>query len=286
MMFAILDVDDVLLRTVDASRSAAARIKLPLARQLPAHDAERVRDAFERHLETLRQRLQGSGDASPEYRELFERLEGLQAPVVSRGYDVKEWSRHSLLYCALSDCGITPTRSLIDEAADHYWSDVERDAEPYSDAASFVAELRERGFLIHLATNSDGFLQFDTSSGQFEYDPVLGRARKLERLTALWAMGFSPSNVTVGDPLGKAHPKFFQRVLADFAESAGSVVDLAATFALGDSLGSDVVPFVDMGARFGFWLRRDTNPSPTALPKGVFQLSRLAWSDVSSLTGR
>lgn len=286
MRFAILDVDDVLLQTGDASQRAMQHIQPGLLRDLGELDAERVRNSFERLLRTLRSRLHSSGEPERSYRELRERLEVLQEQITSAGYDLKEWSRQSLLACALIDCGIRPTRRLVENTADLYWDHVESFAMPFPDVPAFLAELRSSEVRVHLATNSDGFLRFKDGSGRFTYDPEYSRKRKLKRLSALWDLGFEARNVTIGDPLGKSNQAFFRQVLSDFSESAGEPIVHSLTFVVGDSLHSDVIPFLELGVPLGVWLRRSESSPPTAVSNGVMQVTGLSWSEISREAGR
>ncbi|MDD9932828.1 MAG: hypothetical protein OXT09_04455 [Myxococcales bacterium] len=141
MGFAILDVDDVLLCVAEASYSGMAQVQRALQRHLAARDAQRVCEAFGRHLSTLAARLHQAGTPAPAYVQLRARLEHLQEPILRAGYDLKEWSRQAVLACALIDCDIAPGRRVIDDAADAYWRHIEEKAGLHVDVADFVGAL-------------------------------------------------------------------------------------------------------------------------------------------------
>lgn len=230
MKHVIFDVDDVMVDTDAAGVAAMAAVD------------PRIAALLQRHYETLINHLRGL--QPPEYPALRRRIEGWQ-----RGFaEVKQWSRECLVAICFEDLGVTPTAALISASAGAYWRTVTEKTVVYPDARELARRLLGRGITIHFATNSDGFLGFDEAARRFTYDPVDSARRKVERLALLREVGMNEGNITVGDPIGKPHPEFYERALAG--------LDRGATLVVGDSLTNDVLPFLKAGARHGVWLRR------------------------------
>lgn len=230
MKHVVFDVDDVMVDT-DAAVSAAMAAVDPL-----------IAPRLQRHYETLIAHLRG--EDPPAYPPLRKRIEGWQPDLA----EVKQWSRECLIAICLEDLGEKPTAALIEQEAELYWRAITEGTVVYPDAAELARRCVSRGISIHFATNSDGFLGFDDARGTFTYDPAQSARKKIARLHLLRAHGMNEGNITVGDPIGKPHPAFYEKALAG--------LDRAHTLVVGDSLTNDVLPFLKAGVARGAWLRR------------------------------
>ncbi|MBK7857288.1 MAG: HAD family hydrolase [Archangiaceae bacterium] len=227
----ILDVDDVMVDTDGAVAAAMAAL-----------DA-RVAGLLQRHYQTLISDLRGEKPVA--YPPLRQRIEGWQRGLL----EVKQWSRECLLAICFEDIGVKPTAALIEREARAYWGAITEKTVVYPDAAELIGVLKARGIDFQLATNSDGFLDFDEARQTFTYAPEVSARRKIERLGLLAELGITPAHITVGDPVGKPLEGFYRKVLADIAARTGKSVDVARTLAVGDSFTNDVEPFMRLGAR-------------------------------------
>lgn len=250
MKHVIFDVDDVMVDTDAAGVAAMAAVD------------SRIAPLLQRHYETLINHLRGLGP--PEYAALRKRIEGWQ-----RGFsEVKQWSRECLVAICFEDIGVKPTAELIAREAGAYWRTVTERTVVYPDARELAGRLRARGISIHFATNSDGFLGFDEAAQSFTYDAEDSARRKIARLGLLREVGMNEGNITVGDPIGKPHPEFYERALKG--------LDRSATLVVGDSLTNDVLPFLAAGAKQGVWLRRQGGEGEQGVPavKSLQELER------------
>jgi FMN phosphatase YigB (HAD superfamily) len=236
----------------------------PLRSEIVEEMAEAVSRAFSRGYDELRQQLRRPlGLEAESFRAILARIAAWQKGVLGAGFELKLWSRDSLLAIALEDAGVEVTGRRLAAASESYWRVLAERTRVHEDAAAIISDLRDRGVAVHLATNSDGFLRFDEGAQTFRYDPAWARARKLERLAAIWILGLSDRDVTVGDPIGKPNPAFYESALAEFAAKLGSgAIARECAIAVGDSLTSDVVPFLEAGVARGAWLMR----TPVTLP--------------------
>ncbi len=250
MKHVVFDVDDVMVDTDAAGVAAMAAV-----------DA-RIAPLLQRHYETLINHLRGL--SPPEYPALRRRIEGWQ-----QGFaEVKQWSRECLAAICYEDLGVTPTAALVEAAGAAYWRAVTEKTVVYPDARELAGRLLARGQTVHFATNSDGFLGFDEQARRFTYDPADSARRKVQRLALLREVGMTDGNITVGDPIGKPHPAFYERALY--------ALDRAATLVVGDSLSNDVLPFLKAGAGVGVWLRRAGGEGEQGVPavKSLLELER------------
>ncbi|MCK6548521.1 HAD family hydrolase [Myxococcota bacterium] len=258
---AVFDVDDVVIDTDHACDVAERSVEAPLSRHLPAATAEAVTRRFAHHYEILRVQLRHPTHAKThEYAAYEARVRAWQAGVVADGHEVKIWSRDVMLAVALEDHGVPVTRALVDEVTAHYWRVMTAASVVQADARAVISRLLATGIPVHLATNSDGFLWLDEAAHTFRYDPPRARALKLQRLALVSELGLSIDDVTVGDPIGKPRPEFFDAVLSAAAARSGRTAELTRTWAIGDSLTNDVMPLVERGAH-GAWLVRKNGPA-------------------------
>lgn len=261
--FAIFDVDDVIVDTDRAGALAERAVVEPLRKRIGDGAAARVREAFSNGYDILRTQLRRpAGEEGEEFAQHHARIRGWQESILAAGFELKLWSRDSLLAIALEDAGVPVTGDLVTAAADEYWRVIAEKTRIHDDAALIVPRLRARGIAVHLATNSDGFLRFDPRVHAFTYDPAYAATRKLARLACIEQIGLSGQDVSVGDPIGKPKRAFYERVLEDFSAKIGDRIDPAQTIAVGDSLTNDVLPFLALGVKRGAWLVRAREGRP------------------------
>jgi FMN phosphatase YigB (HAD superfamily) len=255
----IFDVDDVLISMDRACRAGEAAVGAALLGHVGAEKAKAVADGVSAGYHTLIEHLRV---ASPKtglerYRVLRGRIEGWQRGVVEAGHEVKQWSRDTLIALALEDAGLEVGSELLSVAAAGYWQVLGDSAEVFEDAITIVRELRAANVAFHLATNSDGFLTFDAKRRTFVYEPARSAQAKVARLHRLLeTLELDPSDVTVGDPIGKPSAEYFQRVLADVDAKLGRPIERARAMAIGDSLSADVLPPLSIGVGHGVLLDR------------------------------
>src|SRR5262245_32650149 len=107
----IFDVDDVLIIMDEALLLAEASIEIPLARHFGPVTAKNARNAFTRAYQTLLDHLRlPVGERNEPYEKLRGRIDAWQKGVTDAGFEVKQWSRDTLLAVALEDAGEQPTR--------------------------------------------------------------------------------------------------------------------------------------------------------------------------------
>ena len=267
--FVIFDVDDVLLNMDAASKRAEESVR-DVVRGHVNDDAlaASIYDRFKRGYDTLRIDLRRDrGEPSADYGALIDAVNRWQRGVTEAGHETKRWSRDSLLAIALEAHGVPCTDALITNAMDRYWTVLAQHSLLMEDVVAIVDVLRARGIRFHLATNSDGFLTFDEARQTFVYDPPDAVAKKKRRLGLLQTIGIRDEHITVGDPIGKPDPRFFETVFDEFAAQAGCAIAADQTLVVGDSLSNDVLPPMALGAAKGAWLvRAETEAGPRPLP--------------------
>jgi FMN phosphatase YigB (HAD superfamily) len=255
----IFDVDDVLISMDRACRAGEAGVGEALEPYVGAEKARAVADGVTNGYHTLIEHLRS---ASPEaardrYPLLRKRIEAWQRGVVEAGHEVKQWSRDTLVAIALEDAGLEVEPELLAAGVDRYWQVLGDAADVFEDAITIVAELRGSSVAFHLATNSDGFLTFDPKRRTFVYEPVRSAERKVARLHRLLeTLNLEAGDVTVGDPIGKPSPAYFEKVLEDVGAKLGHAVSRERALAIGDSLGADVLPPLSIGVGHGVLLDR------------------------------
>ena len=255
--YAILDVDDVLLATQQAEPRAARALLGALSGFLDSEKAAAVHREFVEGWRTLqRQHWSCAESAEEAYSALERSIAEWQRGVVEQGYQVKLWSRQALLACALASQGVEISNRLVHGVTEAYWQEMAECADVHPDAAAAVRHLGSTGCHVHLATDSDGFLVFDECEQTFTYDPEASAREKIRRLRALWALGFGPRDVTIGDPVGKPDPEFSKGTVAEFSRKIGHAIDVRRTVVVGDSFAKDVEPFLKIGVASGVWLVR------------------------------
>lgn len=260
-----LDVDDVMLDMDRIADLGVQSVSTPLEATLGAGAAS-VQSAFaEAYAVLIKQLRSTSGVVHRDFEVLREQIERWQRGVTDAGFEVKIFSRHALMAIALERHGHTVSKALVEGAVDHYWQVLKDATEVFDDAEEAVDRLRQEETPFQLATNSDGFLLFDEEAQTFRYDPEDAARRKLFRLDALRDIGIPDEQITVGDPIGKPKPGFYEAVLRDFEQLHGEPAELSRAIAVGDSLTSDVLPFLERGVRFGAWVQRGRTGPPAFL---------------------
>lgn len=263
------DVDDVILNTEQAHEVAVGAIDI----------GDRVQETF-RHLRGVLLDQLRSRDNSESAR-LDADIRRWQRTLS----ETKVFSREVMIAIALERTGRPVTRAAVHEAGDAYWQALTTVSQVFPDALQAVERLREQETRFSFATGSDGFLELDENAQTFAYDPAESHRRKLARLEVMRTIGIDNRQITIGDPIGKPHPGFYEQVLADFAAFYGATPDLATSVAVGDSLTSDVLPFLAKGVAFGAWVQRDRQEEPAfldqhssvAVIKDLSELWRIKW---------
>lgn len=260
----VFDIDDVLLDMDTLAVEAVDALVEPLSAHIGS-TAKSVADGLGALYEILRRQLRsGAGESHDEAQALVARLHAWQAGVGTQGYQPKLWSRQVMLAEVLRTHGIAPSRALIEPVIEHYWQVIGARSHLFADAQALLARLQALRIPIRFATNSDGHLSFDDQAQTFTYDPMLAVQRKYQRLGPLWALGFLPAQVHVGDPVGKPHPAFAQKVLDAFKKEAS--LEPASLLVVGDSLNHDLLPFLGLGVHHGVWvLRRESGQAPAGV---------------------
>ncbi len=274
---AIFDVDDVVIDMDEAAQVAEGAVRERLCAHLSLELADRVSAGLGEGYDVLVQQLRGEAGRRDEAHErLLSRLRWWQRGAIERGFELKVFSRHTLLAAALEAERVPVTAAIINDVMDAYWAAV-RDASVILEGARWAIErCRALGAHVHLATNSDGFLIFDEAAQTFYYDPEDAVRRKRERLGVVQQLGVEPEDVSVGDPIGKPAPAFFEAVLTDI-RGHGCHAPLDRAVCIGDSLVNDVLPLMALGVTRGVWLLKERTgpPEPLAEYPGVTRLSDL-----------
>jgi len=253
--FAIFDVDNVIIDTVHALEKAQWALVEALMNFMDAESAKRVENRFGFHYNTLvEQAKAGAGVIEKNFATLLGRIKAWQQGVLGEGWELKLWSREVLLAIALEQWDIRVGKELLEGCLEPYWAALTRESKIRPDAAEAIERCRQSGIAIHLATASDGFLDFNDKEETFFYHPPTAVRRKLERMKILHKLGLKDSDISVGDPIGKPDERFFSQVLLDFETKLGRKIDLGRTLAIGDSVNDDVLPLLKLGVARGAWL--------------------------------
>jgi FMN phosphatase YigB (HAD superfamily) len=257
------DVDDVMLDMDRIAHLGVQAVLTPLAAELGDEAALAVQQSFAAGYAILIKQLwSGGGIVHADYAELKGQIARWQRGVTEAGYELKMFSRHSLLAIALEKHGHPVTERLVHGALDRYWQVLADATEVFPDAKVVIDRLLAEGTPFLLATNSDGFLELDEPAQTFRYDPPGAVRKKLARLSALRAIGIADAQISIGDPIGKPDPRFYEHVLEDFERFYGKKADLSRALAIGDSLTSDVLPMMKLGVPYGAWVLRNRTEAP------------------------
>ncbi len=268
--FVIFDVDNVIIDTVGAAQKAQLALGEALKNFMDPQSARRVKSQFISNYNTLAaQANAGVGVVVEKFESLLQCIETWQRGVLHDGWELKLWSREVLLAIALEQEDLPVTKEWIDGCLQPYWAALTRESRIRADAIDAVRRCRQAGIAIHLATASDGFLDFNETEQTFIYHPPTAVQRKLDRLKILQKLDLEDSDVSVGDPIGKPDERFFRQVLLDFEHKLGRNIDLGRTMAVGDNVSDDVLPLLSLGAARGAWLaiHNDLSGGPRLLEK-------------------
>ncbi len=274
---AIFDVDDVVINMDEAAKAAEQTVRSRLRAHMMPQVADEVAANLARGYDTLRIQLRSAaGEQHEDYLALEKRLRWWQRGSMERGFEMKVFSRHALLAIGLESAGVPVTAEIINDVVDAYWDSLRERSLIMEDAKVAIARYRAQGAHVHLATNSDGFLQFDEAAQTFLYDPEEAVFKKRARLGVVSEVGVKPQDVSVGDPIGKPHRAFFEDVLQR-ARARGGTAPLSEAVCIGDSLVNDVLPLIELGVAHGAWLVRDWRGpvQPLAEHPGVVKLADL-----------
>ena len=251
----ILDVDDVLVDMDAAVNAGIEAIGAPLETRFGPAVGARVQAGFRRAYHLLLDNLLGiRSNSDPEYGAFYAQISDLQSEVVRQGFEVKRWSRDTMLGWALRNEGLEIRDELVREVMAACWDAVAKGSRVANGAPELLQMLTAAGVPYHLATNSDGFLLL--RDGRFFYDPAHAIQAKLARLRAvLLELGIDEGAVSVGDPIGKPTPVFASRIIDDFQNLLSRKLRLDRCIAVGDSYTNDIMPLLDQGVGAGIWVR-------------------------------
>ena len=259
--FTIFDVDNVIIDTIDAAEKAQRALGKALTHFMDADSANRVENRFVFHYNTLAEQAKaGAGVIEKIFATLLGRIKTWQQGVLGEGWELKLWSREVLLAIALEQSDIPVEKEWIEDCLQPYWAALTRESKIRPDAAESIECCRQAGIAIHLATASDGFLDFNDKEKTFFYHPPTAVRRKLDRMKILQKLGMKDSDISIGDPIGKPDERFFSQVLLDFETKLGRKIDLGRTLAIGDNVSDDVLPLLKLGVARGAWLAVHADP--------------------------
>jgi FMN phosphatase YigB (HAD superfamily) len=250
----ILDVDDTVIGTDVAVAAGVAAVgdACGMGRERGA----KIQEGFERAYALIKSWVMGwRGADEPELASLLACARRYQAPVLDAGFELKYWSRETMLAWALERAGAEVDGPLIESVMRVYWRTVAGATRIAPGALETLAALRDAQVPLVLATNSDGVLRWDAAATAFAYEPTHARAVKIERLrAALVQLAVPEGEVLVGDPVGKPTAEFARRVM-DAVVALHGPRDFGRALAIGDSFPGDVEPFLRLGVGGGVWLR-------------------------------
>lgn len=256
----IFDVDDVFIDMDLLADKAVDGAGDVLVEHLGTDGGERVRRRFAEHYDTLRSQLRSRPEEqTPDFLALRDAITRWQSAVLEAKHPLKIWSRETMLAVALEREGFAVDGALVHAVVDAYWSVLKAHSRLFEDARRAVERFRRAGAHVHLATNSDGNLSYDAATKSFGYDPEHARATKASRLEVLREADIDDEHLTIGDPIGKPDPAFFQGALRAAMASVGDV-PLDRVLAIGDSYSDDLKPLLDLGVTRGVWLLRRKAP--------------------------
>jgi hypothetical protein len=91
---------------------------------------------------TLTQQLRSpAATPSSAYQALRHRIATWQRGLTDAGFEIKDWSWHTLVACALDTCNPPVTAAVVQAVADHYWETVAQHATAFPDAMGLIEVL-------------------------------------------------------------------------------------------------------------------------------------------------
>ncbi|MDP2789638.1 MAG: HAD family hydrolase [bacterium] len=164
------------------------------------------------------------------------------------------WSRQLGAVYAQEALGLPVDRAQAEHIGNFYWKRLASNVVVYPDAQKFLKRLRAAGIQFHIFTGSDSHLQWQ--DGTWVYDPEYSRQVKAERIQPLTGLGLQPASITIGDPIDKPHPEFYEAMMRNATAAAGKPIDPSTAITIGDSHEADVsAPLSSLGFRAGYWLK-------------------------------
>ena len=181
------------------------------------------------------------------------------------------WSRELWLSVACQQCGVTiKNLEKIVEAARSYWNAILAHSSIYPDAKKMLTDIEFSQWKVVLITNSDARLTA-TEQGQLAYDPEYSTRSKLARLPATLLDHSNIKLVIVGDPVGKPHASFWEKVIRDTGYNP--LKDIGVM--VGDSYASDIAGVAEHGIH-GVLLDRSGTISRSKAPEATDILGDLS----------
>ena len=241
------DVDDTLINTAALTETASDGIGRVMADNFGEDIGKRVQREFIRlfNIAVAGYRVTdsegwksvpGGEEAS---KELHNKIDALQTETIERFGKAKKWSREIFIKIAVDNLGIAVSPQVILEAADSYWMTLADSCEVYPGALELLEKIYQHQRPIFLVTGSDARLTM-SERGEFVYEPTISEALKRERIEILRSKGVNFSTVSIGDPLDKPHPEFYEKSIKAAKEQLGADLDLNNAIMIGDSYKGDL----------------------------------------------
>lgn len=182
------------------------------------------------------------------------------------------WSRQLGAAYVFSALGLPVDRTKAEKIGNTYWEAIAANVVLYPDAQLFLKKVQAQGIRFHIFTGSDSHLQW--KEGRWLYDPEYSRQVKTQRILPLEKQGFTPTSITIGDPVDKPSPLFFHAMIKNAALAVGEKVDVSEAITVGDSFEADVrAPLEVLGFQAGYWLRH--GQKSTEIDERVKSVGRL-----------
>lgn len=164
------------------------------------------------------------------------------------------WSRQLGAVYVQEALGLPVKREEAEHIGNFYWRILAANVAVYPSAQEFLQRLQVAGVRFHIFTGSDSHLQW--VGGKWVYDPEYSRQVKAERIKPLAGLGLQPASITIGDPIDKPHPEFYEAMMRNATAAVGKPIDPSRAITVGDSHEADVrAPLALLGFRAGYWLK-------------------------------
>jgi len=249
------DVDDTLINTAELTEVSSQSMVPVLEKSIGKEKAGQLREHFLQIFATMlaghRLHHPAEWEKQPElkkeYNALVQKMESYQQHIQEEFGGIKKWSREIFVQLAADQIGIDLAPTVIDLAADAYWTTLAEKATLLEGVLELFQEILAHDRPVFLVTGSDAHLQRN-DDGQFRYSPKYSEEFKLKRIHPLREKGVHFHGVSIGDPVDKPHREFFEKALKMAARELGKTIDPKNVIMVGDSFASDLqVPKEELG---------------------------------------
>ncbi len=249
------DVDDTLINTAELTEVSSLSMVPILEKSVGKEKAQQLREHFLQIFATMLagHRLHDPAEwekqpkLKKEYNAFVEKMESYQTHIQQEFGGIKRWSREIFIQLAADKVGVQLTPSVIDAAADAYWTTLAEKAVVLEGVLELFQEILTHDRPVFLVTGSDAHLQ-RKDDDQFTYVPTYSEEFKLKRIHPLKEKGLHFHGVSIGDPVDKPHRDFFEKALKMAAEKLDKTIDPKNVIMIGDSFQSDLqVPKEELG---------------------------------------